>query len=865
MIQPTQLPDDRRAAVTALSHALTLGMTSLLVIALLIGVTGFLDTQQSTTGEGELRTIGNRLAGELSHVDELGRQGGSVNLTTTHPARVAGSTYEAQLEHDAGPPDDCASVDEDTCLVLTATEFESREVIPIFNRTEITLQSSGEGEFRLQSAGTMTNVGAEFTAVDMTSRIGIGSDVVKDTFDTLVASGNDPPVATFTTRPAWPQNGTEVQLSANRSYDPDGNITEYQWDFDNDGTIDDTTTNSYVLTTFPPGRQNVTLRVKDDASTITNFTREIDVSGLTYLRDLDPAGGPTPSQSQGVTFTLENNFGESVELQRIRIDPADDSIDHLWNTDGGDEPEVLVEPNVEPNEEINEDDFNERFEIYDGGRVLEFGVDGDDTTAKPTIQAGSQATVTIRDFGTPTIGKRMTIGIRYDIGGEPNSTVLNDTVGGPEITNYELVPTGQDVDLHFDSSEPLTSISVQLGGDASGTLSRADFTETGSGPYHYRADVSTGAVGTFWAKLLDARSLGTPSDDPPLNDTAIVTGDVVWKLASDWDAAQSETGLVHASFGDHLDSEVSLGYSPDGNGLVGYWPLDDPSADDRSGEGNDGIPQGSPVAANGIGVSESYHFDPSTNDHIVVPNDPSLELGVLDRATVSAWVNIDTNSQTGWRAIVQHSDESYNLQFRNGDIPRFTVHNDGNWVSAERAGGSISQSTWYHFVGVYDGSEVRFYVDGSLAGTNSVPDMDETSQDLGIAENLDEPGRYLDGKIDEVRIYDRALASSEILDLHQAATFGKMRTNVKVNASGDMDVSNLDLQYNAEIDPDETIEVKVHSDQGESSPWIALSDGSGSTGVNGLSQDTDSFWLEIRLDSVSPTHSPVLNKVGLSN
>lgn len=55
-----------------------------------------------------------------------------------------------------------------------------------------------------------------------------------------VVSVNQPPVAQFTYTPSAPRPGDWVRLDAGSSYDPDGSIASYQWDFQNDGVFDAT-------------------------------------------------------------------------------------------------------------------------------------------------------------------------------------------------------------------------------------------------------------------------------------------------------------------------------------------------------------------------------------------------------------------------------------------------------------------------------------------------------------------------------------------------------------------------------------------------------------------------------------------------
>ena len=843
--------NDARGTATTLSHTLTLAMTSLLVLTLMMGVTGFLDDQKSQTAEGELRTIGNRLAGELSNVDRLGKQGGGVTVQTDHPNTVAGSPYDARLEHGSGA---CANVNDDTCIVLTASEFDVRETIPVHNETELHLESPGEGRFLVVSEGSDTSTHGEFTQVDMSSRIGIGRGVEGDSIETLVDPGNNPPLALFDIYPSTPQAGRTIEFDASPSFDVDGTILEYRWDFDNDGTNEVTKTSPTVSWTLPPGDHTISLEVRDNNAATTNLTQTIDVSGLRYLEDMDSK----PGNDKAVTLSVRNEFGQAIEIDKLRIDPNDPDIDSLYE-DSSTFHEIQFDMDADgtPVEgEVYYDDGGP-IAIHDGGRI--FDLPG---SSEPTLSPGQEMKIHLQDFEHPMESEELTVGLRYDLNGTPNSTIINDVIGGPSIDDYRVVASGQDVHVAFNSSQPLDDITVQLGGNTSGVLHETDFTVTGSGPYKYVGDVSSGSTGTFWANMTQAESGTAPSGDVPLNDSAIVSGDLTWTSASDWNDADSQHAIVHDSIGDRADDELSLGYQATASGLVGYWPLDEPadgSAPDASGTGNDGTIQSDPNAANGIGVSDSTHFDGS-NDHVRVPNDNTIELGTADTVTVSAWVSKDA-PQNGWIAMLQHSDESYNLQFNNGNEPEFTIHDDGSWVTAEY-GNSVSSNQWHHYVGTYDGSTIRFYVDGSLVDTNTVPDMDETSFDLGIAENLDATGRHLDGKMDEVRLYDRVLSDSEVTRLYQTPTQGNLTTDSKTHPAGPLDVANLKLQYDVENASGEHVRVRVHTPSGESD-WIGVPDGTGSVPVSGLSSDTDEFWLEVDLGSSLPTHSPVVHKLAI--
>lgn len=90
-------PNDTRAVTNVLNYALMLGIVSLVVSGLVFGVGAVVENQQERAIQGELKTIGNRLAEDVSTVDRLVAQNdgnGAVVLHTTLPEHVAGSGYK---------------------------------------------------------------------------------------------------------------------------------------------------------------------------------------------------------------------------------------------------------------------------------------------------------------------------------------------------------------------------------------------------------------------------------------------------------------------------------------------------------------------------------------------------------------------------------------------------------------------------------------------------------------------------------------------------------------------------------------------------------------------------------------------------
>ena len=81
---------------------------------------------------------------------------------------------------------------------------------------------------------------------------------------------------------------------------------------------------------------------------------------------------------------------------------------------------------------------------------------------------------------------------------------------------------------------------------------------------------------------------------------------------------------------------------------------------------------------------------------------------------------------------------------------------------------AVGYDEWHHVAAVYDGATMLIYLDGAL--DNSVPTteaLEISDANVLIGTNPDEPGRYWDGLIDEVLIYNRALSETEIASLAQ--------------------------------------------------------------------------------------------------
>ncbi len=405
-----------RGMSTPLSHVLSVGITTILIVGLMSGASGFLDDQSERTARQELNTIGTRLAGELDEADTLGRQADNVTLTSTHPDRVAGSTYTATLITNSTA---CADVPTQTCLQLSATEYDHEAVLAVNNETNLTLRETDSGTFRITSGGGSATPQAPTRSLDLSSRVGIGSEVGAG--PPLGVGGNlaQRPIARFTFSPAEPSTGTTTTFDASLSRDPDGNITTYDWDWDNDNTyeIQGATASTQPKTFANAGRKNVTLRVTDNSGSNDTYSREFRVTGLEYGGTMAKTNG-----TRGVSFSITNQHTDPIEIERVLIDPATSSITRLREDTDDHEIEIGTEY-VE---------YHYQRSIPPAGAIVDLDREGDVNTGNVVLNPSQSANVHFRYFNETTVaGKEFTFGFRYKVGAKYNAAVFNDTVTVP--------------------------------------------------------------------------------------------------------------------------------------------------------------------------------------------------------------------------------------------------------------------------------------------------------------------------------------------------------------------------------------------------------------------------------------------------
>jgi len=206
-----------------------------------------------------------------------------------------------------------------------------------------------------------------------------------------------------------------------------------------------------------------------------------------------------------------------------------------------------------------------------------------------------------------------------------------------------------------------------------------------------------------------------------------------------------------------------------GANAVGIWNFDEEEIGtcsdgsdvcDVSGYGNHGTFYGDTQFVNSNIERYALSFD-GTGDYVNCGNGESLD--ITDVITLEAWVKLNEYTGTAndgiagrdWQfqltADTRYTGVRYNF---------FINSLSGQYIKTQE---TIGVGVWHHVVGTYNkdagDNNLKIYVNGVLDNSSTKTDSANPTENFLIG-NLDE--QYIDGLIDNVRIYSEALPATEI-------------------------------------------------------------------------------------------------------
>ncbi|MDE1875106.1 MAG: hypothetical protein KGH68_03510, partial [Patescibacteria group bacterium] len=214
-------------------------------------------------------------------------------------------------------------------------------------------------------------------------------------------------------------------------------------------------------------------------------------------------------------------------------------------------------------------------------------------------------------------------------------------------------------------------------------------------------------------------------------------------------------------------------------GLIGHWTLDESSgttAIDSGSDGDNGTIGGSPLptyiggkiglaALSFPGVSHSDILTSSTTAYEFIQNTAVF--------TISAWFKLTDYTQAGSQTFMSNSGGAskagiYFAYYSGGSVQLFLTNSSGTVLAHATTGtGAIADDNWHLATVVGNGSNVQVYIDGTAVGTAaSYSGSASGASYSGMYMGDDNSGDELSGALDDIRVYSRALSTSDVSALY---------------------------------------------------------------------------------------------------
>lgn len=233
---------------------------------------------------------------------------------------------------------------------------------------------------------------------------------------------------------------------------------------------------------------------------------------------------------------------------------------------------------------------------------------------------------------------------------------------------------------------------------------------------------------------------------------------------------------------------------PLSRGLVGCWLFNEGAGSrlrDISGYSNHGVLTNMDPAADWVGSPRGGALDFDTDDQIDITKTPATDVG--NTFTVMAWINTRRAMNTGTTDrqgiySTRRTNDGGAWLLEIGDLndgaanASFGISGVATWVAVASAN-SISPNRWHHIVAVKKGinaTDTTLYANGVETGYDvrtaytAIDSIDDPL--LGGGTSGTQP---LDGLLNDVRLYNRALSAFEIKQLYQDSYANILRAPIR--------------------------------------------------------------------------------------
>ncbi|MEK8021267.1 MAG: S8 family serine peptidase, partial [Candidatus Parabeggiatoa sp.] len=245
------------------------------------------------------------------------------------------------------------------------------------------------------------------------------------------------------------------------------------------------------------------------------------------------------------------------------------------------------------------------------------------------------------------------------------------------------------------------------------------------------------------------------------------------------------------------------------DGLVACYPFDG-NANDESGNGNHGtVKGGATLTTDRLGNANSAYRLDGINGYIEAADSPTLNVGTGDYS-MAIWVRYEGSGQLDFwsiEGVLIDKREPVNAKgfslyfFGPGQIGTQIADNGKYHFGNFNEKAVLEDAQWHHVVATVERKSttgLKLYLDGKVITTR-----DPTA----LAGSLDSPGTFkvghsyayqpysvhgfLNGSVDDVRLYNRALSESEIQTL-----YGSEKATLTLTKTGEGEITSPDNSIN---------------------------------------------------------------------
>lgn len=212
--------------------------------------------------------------------------------------------------------------------------------------------------------------------------------------------------------------------------------------------------------------------------------------------------------------------------------------------------------------------------------------------------------------------------------------------------------------------------------------------------------------------------------------------------------------------------------------LVSWWTLNETSGTRNDSKGTNHLTDNNTVLYAVGKKGNAADFESTNTEYLSITDASQSGLDFSGDCSFSMWVNLeskpaDTSRFAFLSKFTTSGNWSYMVGYQRDDATSdgllFNTSSTGsNQAQANIAIADFSLATWYHVVFVKSGSTAYAYVNGVYVGSGTVfSTIYNSSVDFRIGYEYGS-ATYMDGLIDEVAAYSRALHYGDVLDLYNA-------------------------------------------------------------------------------------------------